>query len=237
MAVSMRQVATGCLGLSGPISMTTGVFGYTYGLPSRPIALKRQLELARGTAFNLSVILVGHRDDFSGTISRADVALITYAVQGTREIYAQQDVGVRKVFWTHIPEDDVGNYAIITDQPEAEDLTEDWSASRNDGLDVFFVQSIVNAAGWSTTPGPCDKGSKGMSGAVLQLSGPDDFTSVLLAHEVGHYLGLAHANSLHNVMGVDADGNGIGDIEDFSTGLTSAQGKTMKTHCSMKGAC
>jgi hypothetical protein len=236
MAVSMRQVATGCLGLSGPISMTTGVFGYVFGLPSRPIALKRQLELAKGTAFNLSVILVGHRTDFSGTISRADVARITYAVQGTREIYAQQNVGVRKVFWTHIPEEDVGNYTIITDKPEAEDLTEDWSAG-NDGVDAFFVQSILNAGGWSTTPGPCDKSDKGMSGAVLELSGSDDFTSVLLAHEVGHYLGLEHASSINNVMGVDSDGNGIGEISTSSTGLSSSQGSTMKTHCSMKGAC
>src|SRR5215213_678708 len=169
MAVSMRQVATGCLGLSGTISMTSGVFGYVFGLPARPVALKRQLELARGIAFDLSVILVGHRNDFSGTISRADVGRITFAVQRAREIYAQQSVGVRKVFWTHIPEEDEGSYTIITDKPEAEDLTDDWSAA-NGGVDVFFVQSILNAGGWSTTPGPCDKSGKGMSGAVIELS-------------------------------------------------------------------
>jgi hypothetical protein len=237
MAVSMRQVATGCLGLSGPISMTTGVFGYVFGLPSRPIALKRQLELAKGTACNLSVILVGHRNDFSGTISRADVARITFSIDRAREIYAQQSVGIRKLFWTHIPEEDVGNYAVITNQPEAEDLTDDWSASSNDGLDVFFVQSILNAAGWSTTPGPCDKSGKGMSGSVVELNNSDDFTGLVLAHEVGHYLGLNHANTITNLMGVDSNNDGIGEINSSSTGLTSSQGNTMKTHCSMKGAC
>ena len=52
--------------------------------------------------------------------------------------------------------DDVGNYVIITDRPEAVDLTDDFSGP-NDGIDVFYVQSILNAGGWSTTPGPATR--------------------------------------------------------------------------------
>ena len=234
--VSVRQVASSCLGLSDSISVTRDIFGYKYGLPSRACSLKDQLELAKGTTFNLSVIFVGHEPGFTGTTSQADADRITFAVQRTREIYAQEDVGIRKVYWTYVPEDDVGNYTIITDKPEAEDLTEDWSAN-NDGIDVFFVQSILNAGGWSTTPGLCDKSVKGMSGAVIELSNSDDFTGILLAHEVGHFLGLSHSTTITNVMGVDSNNDGIGELNSSSTNLTSSQGSTMSGHCSMKGSC
>lgn len=236
MPVSVRQVASGCLGRGGVVSVTRDVFGYVFGLPTRAISVKDQLELAKGTCTNLSLILVGHREDFSGTISRADVARITFAVQRTREIYGQRNIGIRELFWSFIPQDQVGAYTIITDQPEAEDLTDDWSAS-NDGLDVFFVQSIRNAAGWSTTPGPCDKSGKGMTGSVVELNNGNNFTGVVLAHEVGHYLGLQHGTSATNLMGVDSNNDGIGEISNASTGLTAAQATTMRSHCSMRGAC
>ena len=236
MPVSMRQVASGCLGRSGSVSMRRDVFGYVYGPPNRPYALKLQLERAKGRAFNFSAILVGHRDDFSGTISRADVTRITYAIQRTRELYAQVNLGIRKVYWTYVPEDEVGNYTTITDAAEARDLTEDWSAD-NDGIDVFFVQSILNAGGWSVQSGPCDKGEKGFSGAVIELSGSDDFTGVLTAHEVGHYLGLGTGPNSTNVMGVDSNNDGIDEISTASVNLTSSQGSTMRSHCSTRGPC
>jgi hypothetical protein len=205
-------------------------------MPDRTCRLKVQLELAKGRAFNLSVIFVGHREDFSGTISRADVERITYAIQRTRELYAQVNLGIRKIYWSYIPEDDVGNYTIITDADEAKNLTEDWSGD-NDGIDVFFVQSILNAGGWSTKSGPCDKSDKGWTGTVLELSGSDDFTGVLLAHEVGHYLGLGTGPNSTNVMGVDSNNDGIDEISTASVNLTSSQGSTMRSHCSTRGPC
>ncbi len=38
-------------------------------------------------------------------------------------------------------------------------------------------------------------------------------------------------------MGVDSDGDGIGEIDNTSTGLTAAQGTTMSGHCSVNGPC
>ena len=52
--------------------------------------------------------------------------------------------------------------------------------------------------------GPCDKDSSDdLTGAVLEVSGSRRFTGVLLAHEVGHYLGLGTGTSPTNLMGVD----------------------------------
>jgi hypothetical protein len=36
-----------------------------------------------------------------------------------------------------------------------------------------------------------------------------------------------------NVMGVDSDNDGIGEINGTSTNLTNSQGNTMKSHCSV----
>ena len=236
MAVSMLQVARDCLGISGRISMRHHIFGYIYGPPNKPYSLKLQLDRAKGRAFNFSAILVGHRDDFSGTISRADVTRITYAIQRTRELYDQVNLGIRRVYWTYIPEDDVGSYTIITDADEAKNLTEDWSADNN-GIDVFFVQSILNASGWSTKGGPCDKSDKGFSGAVVELVGGDEITGIVTAHEVGHYLGLGTGPNSNNVMGIDSNNDGIDEIGLGSVNLTSGQGSTMRSHCSTRGSC
>lgn len=233
--VSIRDTASRCLGISGSFSVVGDLFGYIYGAPSRPLSVMQQVSNMRGTSFNLSIIFVGHRDDFSGTFTWDDALEVTFAVQRMRELYAQVGVGVRRLYWTHIPEDDVGGYAAIANSGEACDLTQDWSAN-NDGIDVFFVQSIGDADGWSAVGGTCSKNNtKGWSGTVLELdAGSPEITGIILAHEVGHYLGLGSGPSINNVMGSDADGDGVDTISGASTMLTAAQGNTMKTHCSMR---
>jgi len=236
----VRKVAEDCLGASGRVSVLRDVYGYIFrdgsgtifGGNLRTRSLKQQLTLAKGKSINLSIILVGHEDDFSGVVTIAQVVGLQFAIQVARDIYAKASLGIRKLFWQRIGMSDAGAYTIISDKPEAEDLTDDWSGA-NDGIDVFFVQSILNAGGWSTAPGPCDKDDKDMTGAVIELSGSATFTGVLIAHEVGHYLGLEHDGSGNNVMGVDSNGDGIGEISTSSTGVTSSQASTMRGHCSV----
>jgi hypothetical protein len=38
-------------------------------------------------------------------------------------------------------------------------------------------------------------------------------------------------------MGADTNGDGIGEIDNNSTGLTSSQGTKMRSHCSVRGPC
>ena len=236
--MSVKTTAANTLGVNPPFSVNSDLYGYIFrdttgsvGITA-PRSLKRQLQLMSGRAINICIFLVGHENDFSGVVTLAQVVSIQAAIQTVRDIYAQENLGVRTLFWRRIGMADVGNYVIITDKPEAVDLTDDFSGP-NDGIDVFYVQSILNAGGWSTTPGPCDKDAKDeMTGAVIELS--SGILGILTAHEVGHYLGLSHASTITNVMGVDSNGDGIGELDSTSTNLTSSQGTTMRGHCSVR---
>lgn len=255
-ALSVRQIAQSCLGRTGDLSVNSDVYGYIFrdndgsvfgtlggndtlpgsGEPTTR-SLRRHLETISGDATDLVIILVGHENDFSGSVSVDDVTKVQYCIQVTRDLYAQVDVGVRRLNWQRIPSADAGGYVNISNGSEAEDLTDDWNGP-NGGIDVFWVQSIGDAGGWSNVQGPCDKDSKdGRTGAVLELSGSRRFTGVLLGHEVGHYLGLSHTNSTANMMGDDSDGDGIGSINSNSTAISAAEGTTMRGHCSVHGPC
>jgi hypothetical protein len=254
--LSVRQIAQSCLGKTGNLSVNSDVYGYIFReadgsvfgtlggndtLPGSGQAttrsLRRHLETISGNATDLVLILVGHENDFSGATDRDDATKVQYCVQVTRDLYAQVNVGIRRLNWQRIPLADADGYVDILDGAEAEDLTDDWNGP-NGGIDVFWVQSIGDAGGWSNVDGPCDKDSKdGRTGAVLELSGSRRFTGVLLGHEVGHYLGLSHTNSQANMMGDDSDGDGIGSINSNSTAISASEGNTMRSHCSVHGPC
>lgn len=254
--LSVRGIAGSCLGVHGSFSVTSDLYGYVYRdtdgsvfgtlsgndtLPAtgqpRTRSLRQHLERISGRSTDIVVILVGHEDDFSGSVTRAQVAKTQYAIQVTRDIYARAQLGVRRIRWTRIPLADAGGYVNIRNRGEAQDLTDDWSGP-NGGIDLFLVQSIGDAGGWSNVKGPCDKKSKwDLSGAVVSLAQSHRFLGVLVGHEVGHYLGLKHASSLSNLMGADTNGDGIGELNNGSTGVTSSQASTMRSHCSVRAAC
>jgi hypothetical protein len=241
MKTSLRATAATCLGVSGRLSVRRDVFGYIWGPMDRRLSVKTHLQRIGGTAFNLCVFLVGHDPGFGGWFDQDEARQPQHAIDVMRELYAQVGVGVRKIYWRYIPVAEATGYFSL-DGGEATDLTEDFSGP-NDGLDVFYVQLITDAGGWSKRNGSCDKDRNGeRTGSVIEVQSSNstaslDFGGILLAHEVGHYLGLAHATTTTNVMGSDADGDGIGTINANSVNLTTSQGNTMKEHCSIKAPC
>ncbi len=241
MALSLKDVAANCLGVTAPFSVNSDIYGYIFrnngtlfgGGTPRTRSLLEQIGLLRDRSINLSIFLVGHENDFSGVVTIGQVVGVQNAIQGMRDIYAQAPLGIRTLFWRRISMAEVGGYAVISGQPEAEDLTDDFSGP-NDGIDVFFVQNFIGAAGWSAVNGPCGKEDKDdMTGAVLQITGGD----ILIAHEVGHYLGLKHGNDITNIMGTDVDNNGVGETGPNSRGITAGQGAVMRLHCTVRGPC
>jgi hypothetical protein len=190
MELSVREIARRCLGVTGLVSINRDVYGYIFtdtdgslfgtlqatdilpgsgGATTR--SLRRHLQTISGPATDLVPIFVGHVNDFSGTFSRDDATKVQYAIQIARDLYAQQNFGIRRINWQHIPQANVGGYADITDRAEAGNLTDDWSGPAG-GIDVFFVQSIGDADGWSNVDGPCDKNSSDdLTGVVLEVAG------------------------------------------------------------------
>ncbi|MCV3274234.1 zinc metalloprotease [Roseobacter sinensis] len=248
--ISLRSVANSCLEVSGGFSVRRDVFGYVWGpLEDRSLSLSDHLNQISGEAFDITVILVGHEPGLAGWFDQDDVNQIQSAIDWAREIYAQAGLGIRRIYWAYIPTADANGYDVIGSGNEATDLTNDWSGAPADSQDVFYVTSVDGADGWSNQNGPCNKDlDKQRTGNVLQVYQPSEIgglenrnesAGVLLAHEIGHYLGLAGGtDGDSNLMGADDDPPfGVDEISRNSKGITSAQITTILGHCSVKPPC
>lgn len=236
MAESIRHACQHCLSKTGTLRVRRDLFGYPWGGIDRDLRIRRHIERIRGEAINLCVFFVGHEPGFAGTFTQAQAISTQHAIDLMREIYEQADLGVRKIFWRYIDDDDAASFLAVN-ASGATDLTEAYSGPNN-GIDLFMVQNVTDAGGWSNSNGPCDKDDKGRTGAVVQVTTtPDDFLGILVAHEVGHYLGLVHTNSATNLMGVDSNNDGIGELTQNSRDITSGQGSTMRSSCWVRNAC
>jgi hypothetical protein len=145
----------------------------------------------------------------------------------------------------------------INDDCEAQDLTNEYTVP-NDGLDVFMVLTYAGSTiGLSAPDGPCDKNDgwfTAMSGSVIavrdsaSISGQK--TGQVIAHEVGHYLGLDHALDLNAYYGCTDLGNSEQqcydqqppqfkarlmfprvNIDGSNIAMTSEEGETIREHC------
>jgi hypothetical protein len=223
---SLKQLAR-CIGLSGDISIIRDFYGYTRVPTGTQLSLITQARLLKGRHIHLNLIRVGTGSN--GWFSDADEQEIDAAVQFTRNTYATVNIGVGRVERYSIATADANGRQDIDSDDEAETLTNEWTVP-NDALDVFFVLTYAgDTIGLSRVDGSCDKDAKGMDGSVVAIEGMGNTTGFVLAHEVGHYLGLEH-------------------IEDDSTNLlfptvpnggrlTVDQGNNMGDHCWIRSAC
>jgi hypothetical protein len=166
-------------------------------------------------AVSVNLIRVG-----SEQFSSADEATINAAVTTLRNTYSTVGLTIRRVENWIISNAQAKGRDVIDSDSEAETLTDEWTVP-NHNVDVFLVKLYVGAvAGLSPVAGPCDKDAKGMDGSVVELVGST--TGLVLAHEVGHYLGLSHVTDSTNLMFPSVPNGGQ---------LTAAQGNTMRSHC------
>jgi hypothetical protein len=146
---------------------------------------------------------------------------INSAINFTRNVYSTVSITIDRVEHWDISTAAARGRDVIDSNSEAETLTDEWTVP-NHNADVFFVPLYVGStAGLSRVGGPCDKDAKGMDGSVVEiLSG---LTGSVLAHEVGHYLGLSHVTGDSTNLMFPSVPNGAR--------LTSGQGSTMRSHC------
>lgn len=218
---SLNETAS-CIGLTASFRVIRDFYGYITGAPKR-LSLLEQIRLVQGNHIDLNLILVGVE-----SFTDSDQAEIDAAVQATRDIYATVNLGVGRARRFVITTKEANGRDNIDSDGEADDLTAEWTVE-NHALDVFFVLTYAGAnVGLSEVLGACIKDSKAMSGSVVAIETSPHHTGICLAHEVGHYLGLGHADSSTNVMFKNVDNGGL---------LTSGQGFTMRRHCFVKHGC
>lgn len=197
-------------------------YGYMRGAPNR-LSLLTQIRRLQDRHIHMNFIRVG-----SDQFTTNDLEEMDSALDFTRDNYAQANIGIGRVKHYSISTADANGRENINSDSEAEELTNEWTVD-NDAFDVFFVLTYTGSTiGLSRVDGPCDKDAKGMDGSVVAIEGSVNTTGFVLAHEVGHYIGLSHSSSNTNLMfGTVPNGGGI----------TSSQRSNMRDHCFVKSGC
>ncbi len=217
---SLRGMAQ-CIGITGNFSVLHDFFGYTAA--PQDLSVLTQIRRLQGRHVHMNLIRVGIE-----SFTAADELEIDGAVQFTRDTYATVNLGVGRVTRWFITTAQANGRDNIGSDGEAEDLTDEWTVD-NHALDVFFVLTYAGTTiGLSRVDGPCDKDAKGMDGSVVAMEGTGNTTGFVLAHEVGHYLGLSHTSNSNRLM--------FGTVPNGGQ-LSSSEGSDMRDHCFAESPC
>lgn len=236
-----------CIGADtgGSISVLFHLFGFSRGrVPADPdtsvtaqVSLLDLMNSLQGKHIHLNIICVGI-DNFTDN----EIDKIDYAIYKMRKVYKQVSLGVGRVQHWDVTSEEADGKDDIGSEDEATELTHDWTVD-NDGLDFFMVDNIsAGFIGISNIDGPCDKDDKSRNGSIAEVNLSREELARTTAHEVGHYLGLEHPHG-DDCPDNDADRNNLMSQSrcDISTRdsvlLTSSQGSTMRSHCSVRDGC
>jgi Metallo-peptidase family M12B Reprolysin-like len=231
---SMKQILN-CIGLSGEVSLIYDFFGYPIP-PTLSLSLLQQVQRLKDKYINLNMYEMGP-DLYTGK----EYLYIADAILGTREIYAREaNLGIGRITHTAIPSAAAPNRVTMDNDAETITLANEYTFS-TDGINVFFVQVYIsenNFIGISDVGGTCAAPVAGSrNGAIVSLQALEA-TYYVLAHELGHYLGLCHANESTCDTKNDNPLNlmisrGVKD----PVSLEKNQVDTMRAHCFVKAGC
>jgi len=186
--------------------------------------------------------------NFVGSFTGSEHTTVRNIVLGAASaIYEQVDLSITSAPTLEIPSSnsDWNRFRVIriddckngVSSDEADDMRDDWSSPSTypKHVDMWFVEAFsgescaVSTGGFSPTPGPASK-SGDKSGVVIDVDDLDpvnsnwgrNVLSVVVAHELAHYLGLSHHSSSSNFMASSTGGT--------NTNITWSQHNTMEDH-------
>lgn len=210
-----------CIGLTGPRRLVADFFGLGKVPRGETISLRQHLaRVANPALIHLNIVRTGFHTLAPADRERAERE-VDLVVHRTRQIYDQIFLGVARVQHFEIAASQVGGFADIGSDGEADDLADSFSVD-NDGIDSFFVLTYAGDRVGSARVSGCDKDGKD-SGVVVEIGqGDNELTATAYAHELAHFLGVKeHSNDDNNLMFSGQNGRRI----------NSSQAAKMLTHC------
>jgi hypothetical protein len=159
-------------------------------------------------AFGIDIIRIA-----SDTFVEQEYTDLYEAVDVTQSIYEARDISLRDVGRYHISDSAAGSYNFMNSEAECRDPFADWSAaSGGSNIDCFVAHDFIGV-GFDGLAGdiPGPTGHSGRErGVVVDKTGyvdargvkrlSIDYLGMLIAHELGHYLGLSHLSVSGNLL-------------------------------------
>lgn len=174
------------------------------------------VEGSAGTTLDLNIYLVGAGGRTAdGARTDSDLAEVFERVD---EIYAQAGVSLGEVRFFDVPDQVRETYRVLRSQRAVYELTAygeppDETLDGHLSVDLFLVDDMqfqdAEILGVSAgLPGAAGLHGNPRNGLVFQtvdLGADNDHVAHILAHEVGHYLGLRHTTEVLKGTGMDAE--------------------------------
>lgn len=224
--LSLRQMAH-CSSIEGDFSVVHDLLGLRAGIPrGQQISLARHGELLASNSFDVDIIRTGI-EDLNDVDNRIDRSILR-----ARDLYATVDITIRRVWHSQITRAEADGLDTIFSKKDSRKLRRRYRGPHDFAMDVFIVRqyqiNTTDLGGICDINTECDKNKRRADGCVIGFTGPSNLNGELLAHEMGHGLGLRHVTNTDNVMHPSSP-----DRE----GFVDSQARDMRDHCFMRPGC
>ncbi len=170
-----------------------------------------------GTIIDLNIYLVGTNPITAATVT--NYPNVQAAVDRVAELYGRAGITLGKVRFIDADEETAERYRIVRGLADIRLLTglnESPGPTLDDHLsvDVYWVMDIIIgqtsglllgvSAGVPGAPGMHGNANNGLVFRIVDIASNPDFVAHIMAHEIGHFLGLRHTTEILNGINSEA---------------------------------